>query len=114
MPDVDRRGHSGEGIARVLFVVPAALAIAALFGYPVVKNLVMSFQDYSLRTFFTGEAPWVGLRNFAAVVDDAVFTKAVVNTVVFTAGSIAGQFVIGLSLAVFFHRNFPLNRLIRA
>ncbi|HET9138153.1 sugar ABC transporter permease [Actinophytocola sp.] len=32
----------------------------------------------------------------------------------FTAGSIVGQFVIGLSLAVFFHRNFPLNRLLRA
>ena len=109
-----RGGRRGERIAEILFVVPAALAIAVLFGYPVVKNLVMSFQDYSLRTFFTGEAPWVGLRNFAAVADDAVFTKAVVNTVVFTAGSIAGQFVIGLSLAVFFHRNFPLNRLIRA
>src|SRR5688572_24217642 len=74
----------------------------------------MSFQDYNLRTFFTGEAPWVGLRNFAAVADDAVFSKAVVNTVVFTAGSIVGQFVIGLALAVFFHHNFPLNRLIRA
>ncbi|GAA0910305.1 ABC transporter permease [Virgisporangium aurantiacum] len=109
-----RWGRRGERIAEILFVVPAALAIAVLFGYPVVKNLVMSFQDYSLRTFFTGEAPWVGLRNFATVADDAVFTKAVVNTVVFTAGSIAGQFVIGLSLAVFFHRNFPLNRLIRA
>jgi multiple sugar transport system permease protein len=80
----------------------------------VVKNLVMSFQDYSLRTFFTGEAPWVGLRNVAAVVDDAVFTKAVVNTVLFTTGSIIGQFVIGLALALFFHRHFPLNGVLRA
>ncbi|GAA1028817.1 sugar ABC transporter permease [Virgisporangium ochraceum] len=108
------RGRRGERAAEILFVVPAALAIAVLFGYPVAKNLVMSFQDYSLRTFFTGEAPWVGLRNFAAVVDDAVFSRAVVNTVVFTAGSIVGQFVIGLALAVFFHRAFPLNRLVRA
>ncbi|MET0693150.1 MAG: sugar ABC transporter permease, partial [Propionibacteriaceae bacterium] len=49
-----------EEVYKVLFVVPAALAIVALFGYPVVKNLMMSFQDYSLRTFFTGKAPWVG------------------------------------------------------
>ncbi|HET9138154.1 hypothetical protein [Actinophytocola sp.] len=69
-----RPGRRGEKLAELLFVLPAALAIAALFGYPVIKNLVMSFQDYSLRTFFTGEAPWVGLQNFVAVVEDAVFS----------------------------------------
>ena len=47
----------GGDLTKILFVVPAALAIVALFGYPVVKNLLMSFQDYGLRTFFTGEAP---------------------------------------------------------
>ena len=31
-----------------------------LFGYPVVKNLVMSFQGYALRTFISGRLPgWV-------------------------------------------------------
>jgi multiple sugar transport system permease protein len=109
-----RTGRHGETIAKILFVVPAALAIVVLFGYPVVKNLVMSFQDYTLRTFFTGEAPWVGLRNVTAVIDDAVFTKAVVNTALFTAGSIVGQFVIGLLLALFFRKNFPLGGVLRA
>jgi multiple sugar transport system permease protein len=107
-------GRHREEIAKVLFVVPAALAIAALFGYPVVKNLVMSFQDYGLKTFFTGEAPWIGLQNYVAVVTDDVFTKAVVNTALFTLGSIAGQFVIGMLLALFFHKNFPLHGVLRA
>src|SRR5688572_18009278 len=109
-----RTGRRGEALAKILFVVPAGLAIVVLFGYPVVKNLVMSFQDYTLATFFTGEAPWVGLQNIADVVSDALFTKALVNTALFTAGSIVGQFVIGLALALFFHRNFPLNRVVRA
>src|SRR5919112_2774008 len=109
-----KRGRHGEEIAKILFVVPAALAIAALFGYPVVKNLVMSFQDYGLRTFFTGEAPWIGLQNYVAVVTDDVFTKAVVNTALFTLGSIAGQFVIGMLLALFFHKIFPLHGVLRA
>jgi multiple sugar transport system permease protein len=109
-----KRGRRGEEIAKILFVVPAALAIAALFGYPVVKNLVMSFQDYGLRTFFTGEAPWVGLQNYVAVVTDDVFSKAAVNTALFTLGSIAGQFVIGMLLALFFHKNFPLHGVLRA
>ena len=107
-------GRRAEEIAKILFVVPAALAIVALFGYPVVKNLVMSFQDYSLRTFFTGQAPWVGLQNYVTVIQDDVFTKALVNTALFTIGSIAGQFVIGMLLALFFHKNFPLNGVLRA
>ena len=44
-----RSGRRGEEIAKILFVVPAALTMIALFGYPVVKNLVMSFQNYTLR-----------------------------------------------------------------
>ena len=108
------RGRRQEELAKILFVVPAALAIVALFGYPVVKNLAMSFQDYTLKTFFTGEAPWIGLQNYIAVVRDAVFAKAVVNTALFTIGSIAGQFVIGMLLALFFHKNFPLGGVLRA
>jgi len=115
-PAAPRRSGSRrlEEITKILFVVPAALAIVALFGYPVVKNLVMSFQDYGLKTFFTGEAPFVGVANYAAAVSDHVFTKAVINTGLFTLGSIVGQFVIGMLLALFFHRSFPLNGVLRA
>ena len=114
VPAPRRGGRRREEVYKVLFVVPAALAIIALFGYPVVKNLVMSFQDYTLRTFFTGEAPWVGLENYVTVVTDNVFSQAVVNTALFTVGSIICQFVIGMLLALFFHKNFPLNGLLRA
>jgi multiple sugar transport system permease protein len=103
-----------EELTKVLFVVPAALALVALFGYPVVKNVVMGFQDYGLKTFFTGQAPFVGLRNYVAVVSDDVFSQAVVNTALFTLGSIVGQFVIGMLLALFFHQSFPLNGILRA
>ena len=32
------------GMTRWLFVVPAAVFVALFFGYPVAKNIVMSFQ----------------------------------------------------------------------
>src|SRR6188472_2472891 len=109
-----RGGWRREEIAKILFVVPAALTIVALFGYPVVKNLLMSFQNYTLRTFINGKAPWVGLQNYVAVVTDEVFSKALINTALFTIGSIVGQFVIGMLLALFFHKNFPLHGVLRA
>jgi multiple sugar transport system permease protein len=75
---------------------------------------VMSFQDYTLRTFINGQAPWLGLQNYVTVVTDQLFTKALTNTALFTIGSIIGQFVIGMLLALFFHKNFPLNGVLRA
>lgn len=113
-PPPRRGGRRREEITKILFVVPAALAIVALFGYPVVKNVLMSVQDYTLKTFFTGRAPFVGLSNYVAVVTDDVFAKAVVNTALFTIGSIVGQFLIGMLLALFFHQSFPLNGVLRA
>jgi multiple sugar transport system permease protein len=114
VPPRRRRGRQGERLAKIAFVVPAALLMIALFGYPVIKNLTMSFQDYSLKTFFTGKAPFVGLENYATVVADPIFTKALANTAIFTIASIAFQFVIGMLLALFFHKSFPLSGVLRA
>ncbi|MGN6445830.1 carbohydrate ABC transporter permease [Amnibacterium sp.] len=101
------------GVSRWLFIAPAVLFVAAFFGYPVVKNILMSFQDYTTRTFFTGEAPWVGFANYAQTFTSAVFATTLVNTALFTVGSIVAQFAIGLGLALFFRRNFPLGGFLR-
>ena len=103
-----------ERLAQLMFIVPAALVMLALFGYPIVKNIVMSLQAYDLRTFFTGEAPFVGLANYVEVMSSRLFSRAMVNTALFTIGSIVGQFVIGMALAVFFRKKFPLSGTLRA
>ena len=109
-----RRRFPRETLIKALFVLPAGIYVLLFFGYPVVKNLVMSFQDYGTKTFFTGEAPWVGLDNYISAVSSALFWPAMLNTALFTVGSIAGQFAIGLALAVFFRRTFPLSGFLRA
>ncbi|MYR58085.1 ABC transporter permease subunit [Streptomyces sp. SID625] len=96
------------------FVAPAVLFMLLFFGYPLVRNLVMSFQHYTPSTFFTGEAPFNGLDNWRKVFGDDLFGKALWQTIVFTIGSLIGQFGIGLGLAVFFNRRFPLSGVLRA
>ena len=110
----NRSTRTRERALQLSFIVPAIAYLIAFFGYPVGKNVVMGFQHYTTATFYTGEAPWAELDNYAAVIGSAVFGKAVVNTVLFTAGSIAGQFTIGLALAVFFRRKFPLSGVLRS
>jgi multiple sugar transport system permease protein len=98
----------------LLFLAPAVAYMLLFFGYPVVKNVVMGFQHVTTSTFFTGEAPWVGLDNYTSVIDSAVFSKAAVNTLLFTVGSIAGQFTIGLAIALYFQGRFPLSGVLRS
>jgi multiple sugar transport system permease protein len=93
---------------------PALLYLAAFFAYPVVRNVAISFQDYSIASLYTGQAPYAGLANYRAIFDSGLFSGIVVNTVIFTVASMAGQFVIGLGLALFFSRRFPLGGVIRA
>ncbi|WP_299167909.1 carbohydrate ABC transporter permease [uncultured Arthrobacter sp.] len=109
-----RRRFSREGVTRLLFVAPAALYLVLFFGYPVVKNITMSLQEYTTKTFFTGEAPWVGLANYQAVLNSNLFWPSMTNTALFTIGSIAGQFIIGLALACYFKRRFPLSNFLRS
>jgi multiple sugar transport system permease protein len=113
-PPARRNARRREKTVQWLFLVPAIVYVLVFFGYPVVKNLMMGFQEYTTRTFYTGEAPWVGLANYADVVGSPIFRTTVVNTALFTVGSIAGQFVIGLLFALFFRRKFPLGNVLRS
>lgn len=51
--------------------------------------------------------PWAGLDNYRAVVAMPEFWLVMRNTLVFVVGSIAGQFVLGFALALFFQQDFP-------
>ncbi|MFB4196183.1 carbohydrate ABC transporter permease [Streptomyces carpaticus] len=97
-----------------LFVAPAVLYLLAFFGFPLVRNILMSFQEFTPTTYFTGEAPFNGLDNWRAVFSNELFGDALWQTVLFTIGSLVGQFTIGLALAVFFTRRFPLSGVVRA
>jgi multiple sugar transport system permease protein len=108
------RRPSRQSLVALGFLAPALVYVVVFFGYPLVNNLTMGFQDYTVASFYTGKAPFIGFRNYVAVFDDPVFGKAVVNTVLFTVGSIVCQFAIGLALAVFFNGRFLGSALLRS
>jgi multiple sugar transport system permease protein len=113
-PTRHRSARLAEKSIQWLFLAPAIVYVAMFFGYPIVQNVRMSFENYSTRTFFTGQAPWVGWANYVTVIKSSLFKTTLINTGLFTVGSIVGQFIIGLALALFFRRKFPLNNLLRS
>jgi multiple sugar transport system permease protein len=96
------------------FLAPVVIYLAVFYAFPLWRNLDLSFRDYTLRSFIDGTAPFAGFDNYIEVFTSRTFTPALINTALFTFGSILFQFAIGLALAVFFYRKFPLAATLRA
>ena len=95
-------------------MAPLVLYLLLFYAYPLYKNIDLSIRDYTIRTFVFGGAPLVGLDNYRSVLKDPTFLPALTHTLIFTFGSIAAQFAIGMALAVFFSQNFRLSGTLRA
>ncbi|WP_316358322.1 sugar ABC transporter permease [Devosia sp.] len=97
-----------DGIGFDLILVGAALLfLLALAGLPLVYNVLMSFQQVDMFTLGTLIRPWAGFTNYVDVVRQPEFWLVAKNTLIFVFASMAGQFVIGFSLALFFAQKFP-------
>ncbi|MCI2193227.1 MAG: sugar ABC transporter permease [Ancrocorticia sp.] len=104
---------TAERLAGLGFITPLLVYLILFYLYPLIRNIDLSTHDYNMRAFVQGNAEWVGFQNHLEVLQSPSFDKAVINTVLFTFGSIAIQFALGLALAVFFHKKFPLSPFIR-
>lgn len=82
-------------------------------GYPLVYNLILSFQNVSLSNLNTGDISFLGLENYRNVLNNATFWIALRNTFTYTILSIIFQFTIGFGLAIFFSKRFKGNELMR-
>ncbi|MET0135137.1 MAG: sugar ABC transporter permease [Kibdelosporangium sp.] len=91
------------------FVTPAVLIILGLSVLPVLWSLLLSFQADDLVT----ASRWVGLDNYAALVQDPNFGQAVRNTLLYTVLYVPLSMVLGLALALVLNRRIRLVGLYR-
>jgi multiple sugar transport system permease protein len=103
-----------EQLVSLLFLAPVVIFVLVFYVYPILNNILMSFQRFTAKSFVTGDAPFIGLGNFERLVNNPDFKVAVLNTIVFTLGSLFFQFTLGLAMALFFQRKFPLSGFLRS
>ena len=97
-----------DGVGFDILLVGAALVfLLALAGAPLLYNVLMSFQQVDMFTLGALFRPLVGFDNYVAVVRQPEFWLVTRNTLIFVFGSMAGQFVLGFALALFFAQRFP-------
>lgn len=90
---------------------PTALLISVLIGFPFLRALWLSFHKKLLGA---QDAPWIGLNNYTAVLQDHAFWASVKNTIVFTGGSIVCKLFLGLVVALILNEAIPLRGLWRS
>jgi len=79
-----------------LFVLPVIVLVLALVAYP------FGYAVYlSMTRKYVGLPPvWVGLDNYVKLTWDGFFQRAVVNSFIFTFGSVAVKLVLGIAMAL--------------
>ena len=79
------------------YVGPIFLLLVIMFGYPLIKSIVMAFQNYKLgnaNVYFNDFA------NFQKMFGDKDFPLLLKNSIVYVVVSVFGQFIGGLILAL--------------
>ncbi|MFQ5594996.1 MAG: carbohydrate ABC transporter permease [Anaerolineae bacterium] len=86
-----------------LLILPALVTLLLLFVYPILWNGYISVHDVKFTTF-NQEWPFAGLANYRVLLKDSIFPfkfyKSLVVSLQFVGGSIMGQFLLGLALAL--------------
>ncbi len=99
--------------AGVLFVLPAFIYMLVFVGYPIIRNIILSFQDVSAGNLVRGVKNFIFFDNYLELFQDSVFRTSLFNTLRYTVLCLVFQFVIGFALALFFNRRFSFAKPVR-
>lgn len=86
-----------------LFVLPALIPLIVFWIYPICRSIWISFTDWD---YMTPTYHFVFLKNYISLFKDSRFYEALLNTLVFTLGTLIPTIVIGLGLAVLLQKPF--------
>ncbi len=93
--------QSSNSIFGFFSTLPAMVTLIALFIYPLIFSLYVSFTDYNMAAVLGKRAiNFVGFQNYKNVLTDAAFWNSMGVTVYITVLAIGVEFIIALTLAV--------------
>ncbi len=86
-----------------LFILPALIPLFVFWVYPILKSFYISFTNWD---YMTPDYDFVFLKNYIRLFSDRRFYDALINTLVFSLGTLIPTVAGGLLLALLLHRSF--------
>jgi multiple sugar transport system permease protein len=92
-----------------LFITPSFLGFLLFVLGPLIAVFVFSTQN---RNLLTGQVSFVGLENFRTMTEnDPLFTKTMINSLIFTAGLVPLNITLALTIAILLSRQTRITRI---
>lgn len=96
---------------RYIFSLPAALFVLLMVIFPLGYTAWISLHEWSMSS--VTPPSWVGVGNYAELLADSRFWNAVLNTLVFSFGTVFTETILGVAIAVLLNRRFRLKNVVR-
>ena len=87
------------------FMAPAVIVFACFMVYPMVRSLILSFQEFEM-----GEYTFAGLSNYQTLLQDPIFWQSLRNTLIYLVIQVPIMIVLSLGLAVLVEQKFLRGR----
>jgi multiple sugar transport system permease protein len=94
-----------------LLVAPAVAVLVGVALYPILAAVWLSLHRLIL---VFGERRWIGLENYAFMMEDARFWGALGNTAYFTLVAVSVELLLAVPLALLLNSTFPGRGVLRA
>jgi putative chitobiose transport system permease protein len=84
-------------LAPYFFLLPAGVVLLIFFFVPFFQTILLSFQDYSTNIY---HASFVGLQNYFGILQNPIFYKVMLNTLIYLVVAVPVLAVFPLFLAI--------------
>ncbi|EIZ8954671.1 sugar ABC transporter permease [Cronobacter sakazakii] len=96
----------------MLLLAPSLLLLGGLVAWPMLSNIEISFLRLPLNPRLPSQ--FIGLENYLKILSDPGFWHSLWMTCWYTALVVAGSTALGLSVAIFFNREFRFRKTARS
>ncbi|MDT0265615.1 sugar ABC transporter permease [Streptomyces sp. DSM 44915] len=103
-----------SGLVPYLLLAPAVIAILAVLGYALARNVLISFQEFGRKQLISRTTEWTGIENYRAVLENERFWDSVFRTFVFMAVNVVLIMVLGTLLGLLLNALGKKMRLVLA
>ena len=104
--------QSKERRLGILLVLPTIILIGAVVIYPIIYNIILSFQKVSLNPHRPSK--FIGLTNYINLFSDADFFKSLIITIAYVIVTVLGSTIVGLLVALLMNKPFKGRRIARS
>lgn len=99
-----------ENIISYIFIGPQLIGFLAFVAFPLLFSIYLCFAEWN----FIDMPTFVGLKNFNAIFNDAIFWKSIGNTFIYIAITVPLTLISALILALLTNRKLPFLKFYRA